>query len=183
MKVLNLYYSLSGNTKKVAERISSTVEELGHEVNTVKITVNTDASDVDLLDYDFVFNGSGVYQWLPGEPMMDLFDELRERYNEIGDIKPGSPKRKGKMAVVYCTYGGVHTGKHEATPAVKYMEQMYDHLGFYILDEWYIIGEYPNSYETASTEGRLGDIRGKPGEKDLKEIEEKTKGLFSQFKN
>lgn len=180
MDVLNLYFTLSGNTKKVAERIGKVVEDLGHEVDTFEVTIDSDGDDVDILNYDFVFNGSGVYQWLPGEPMMKLFEDIREKYNEAGKIKPKSPKRQGKSAIVYCTYGGVHTGKNEAVPAVKYMEQMFDHLGYFILDEWYIIGEYPNNYSDASTKGRLGDIRGRPSEKDLKEVEEKVKGFISE---
>ncbi len=176
MKVLNLYYTLSGNTEKVANRIERTVQDMGHEINKVKVTSNTD--EVDLLDYDFVFNGSGVYQWLPGRPMMDLFDNLREKYNDSGGIKPGSPKQEDKKAVIYCTYGGMHTGKNEAIPAVKYMGQMFDHLGFFILDEWYIVGEYPENNEVASTQGRLGNIKNRPDERDLEEIEERVRGII-----
>lgn len=177
MRVLNLYYTLSGNTEKVANRIEKTVQKIGHEVDTIKVPPDT--VDVDLLAYDFVFNGSGVYQWLPGRPMMDFFDKLREKYNDAGEIKPGSPKREGKKAVIYCTYGGMHTGRNEAVPAVKYMGQMFDHLGFVILDEWYIIGDYPEDNKTASTQGRLGNIKNRPNERDLKEIEERVRGIIS----
>lgn len=177
LKVLNLYYSLTGNTEKVANRIEKTVKNLNHNIDTIKITSETEK--VDILDYDFVFNGSGVYQWLPGRPMRELFDEIRENYNDAGEIKPGSPKRHGKKAVIYCTYGGMHTGKNEAIPAVKYMGQMFDHLGFIILDEWYIVGGYPENSETASIEGRLGDIRDKPDEHDLIEVEERVRGILS----
>ena len=176
MKVLNLYYTSTGNTKKVAEKIEKTTKDLGHETDTVRITPDTE--DVELLDYDFVFNGSGVYQWLPGRPMMDFFDDLRDKYSAAGEINPGSPKRQGKKAVIYCTYGGMHTGKNEAVPAVKYMEQMFDHLGFVVLDEWYVIGEYPEDSESASTEGRLGDIRGRPHKEDLEEVVERVKGIL-----
>ncbi len=38
MKVLNLYFSATGNTKKVAMKISETLQELGREVDTLKVT-------------------------------------------------------------------------------------------------------------------------------------------------
>lgn len=177
LNVLNLYYTLSGNTEKVANRIEKTVQSLGHEIDTVRVT--SDTSNVDLLEYELVFNGSGVYQWLPGAPMMDLFDDLRGKYSEADEIKPGSPMRSGKKAVIYCTYGGTHTGKSEAVPAVKYMGQMFDHLGFVILDEWYVIGAYPENHNSASINGRLGDIRERPNENDLAEIEERVKGILT----
>ena len=38
MNVLNLYYSSTGNTEKIALRIEETVLQLGHKIDTVKIT-------------------------------------------------------------------------------------------------------------------------------------------------
>jgi flavodoxin len=38
MKVLNLYFTTSGNTEKVAFLIRDTVQQLGHDVDTLKIT-------------------------------------------------------------------------------------------------------------------------------------------------
>lgn len=177
LKVLSLYYTSTGNTEKVADRIERTVRDLGHEVDSVRIT--SDKTTVDVLDHDLVFNGSGVYQWLPGEPMRHFFGELMDMYSEESRVEPGCPKRPNKDAVVYCTYGGVHTGKNEALPAVKYMGQMFEHLGFVILGEWYVVGEYPEDMGAASREGRLGDIRGRPNENDLAEIEERVKGVLS----
>jgi len=140
MKVLNLYYSTTGNTEKVAKKIEEAVKELGHEVDTVKITKKD--TELDILQYDFVFVGSGVYMWLPGKPLQELFMSLLAKYNGTGDIKATSPKRPQSNAVVYCTYGGGHTGINEAIPTVKYMGQLFDHLGYNIIAEWYIVGEY-----------------------------------------
>ena len=36
MKILNLYFSSTGNTAKVANRITATAEYLGHQIDTVK---------------------------------------------------------------------------------------------------------------------------------------------------
>ncbi len=178
MKILHLYYSSTGNTKKVAETIDKTLDDLGHQVESVAVGKETE--DADLLDCDLVFAGSGVYEWLPGKSMQNLFGKLRRKYVETGDIKPGSPKTPGRKAVVYCTYGGVHTGVNEAVPAVKYMSQLFDHLGFIILDEWYVPGEYvPEKMRSMSEKGRLGDIRGRPDEHDLAEVAEKVKGILN----
>ena len=176
MKILNLYFSLTGNTEKVAFQIQNIASKLGHNIETVKI--NEGDMDVDLLNFNFVFAGSGVYGQLPGKPMIELHSNLLQKYNKSGDIEPSSPRRSSAKVVIYCTYGGVHTGINEAIPSVKFMGQLYDHLGYTILGEWYIIGEYKNELSNHSIDGRLGDIRGRPNAQDLKEIAEKVKGIL-----
>ena len=175
MKILNLYFTSTENTLKIADRISQTLVVLGHDVDTLKITKG---SDVDVMAYDMAFAGSGVYAWLPGKPMQKLFERLRENYAGLGLIKPGAP-RIDKKVVIYCTYGGTHTGVNEAIPAVKYMGQLFDHLGFEILDEWYFIGEYhPEKMKHMTKAGRLGDISGRPDEHDLSEVEQRVRGIM-----
>lgn len=177
MKVLNLYFTTSGNTEKVAFRIRNAIQEMGHEVDTLKISGKD--MEIDILKYDFVFAGSGVYGQLPGKVVMDLFRGQIQKYAASGEIRPASPRRPSAHCVVYCTYGGGHTGINEAVPAVKYMGQLFDHLGYTILAEWYVVGEYKTDrLREMSVSGRLGDIRGRPNEQDLKEIEERVKGLF-----
>ncbi|MHA1579156.1 MAG: flavodoxin family protein [Candidatus Freyarchaeota archaeon] len=177
MKVLNLYYSMTGNTEKVAKKIEETVRGLGYEVHTVKAAGKD--TELDVLQYQFVFVGSGVYMWLPGKPLQELYASLLAKYHGTGDIKPGSPKRPQLNCVVYCTYGGGHTGINEAVPAIKYMGQLFDHLGYNILAEWYIVGEYATENLTEhNIHGRLGDIRGRPNESDLREVTEKVKGIL-----
>ena len=51
--------------------------------------------------------------------------------------------------------------------ALKFLE----HLGFAVLDEWYVVGEFHGS-EELSIRGRLGDIRGRPNEEDLREVKQ-----------
>jgi len=176
MKILNLYFSTTGNTDKVAKTISATVQQAGHQVDTVRI-IKSEA--VDVLPYDLVFVGSGVYEWLPGLAMQKLFAKLRRQYVAAGQIKPASPRLPGKSAVVYCTYGGAHTGINEAIPAVKYMGQLFDHLGFEIVGEWYLLGEYHGKYKEFSVGGRLGNIQGRPNEADLQDLAEKVKGVMN----
>ena len=177
MNVLNLYFSSAGNTEKVALRIGETVQDLGHNVETLKITRND--IQVDIIQYEFIFIGSGVYRQLPGRPLMELFQKLFQKYVKSGEIKPAAPRRPMARTVVYCTYGGAHTGINEAIPAVKYMGQLFDHLGYSIMGEWYVVGEYKaEQLRTHSTTGRLGDIRGRPNEEDLRDIAEKVKGVL-----
>jgi hypothetical protein len=177
MKVLNLYFSATGNTEKVAMRISEAVQELGREVDTLKVTGRD--IEIDILNYEFVFAGSGVYAQLPGTPLIELFKGLMQKYRKAGEIQPASPRRPSAYVVVYCTYGGAHTGINEAIPAVKYMGQLFDHLGYTIMAEWYIVGEYKTErLRGYSIAGRLGDIRGRPNEEDLRDVAARVKGML-----
>ncbi len=175
MKVLNLYYSSTGNTEKLAQQIETAVKQAGHEIETVKVTGD---SEVDIIEFDLVFIGSGVYTWLPGKPMLDFLDKARQRYSKAGEIKPMSPRRPGKKAVVYCSFGGAHTGINEAVPAVKYMGQLLDHLGYEILSEWYFVGEYHGRLAPYSTTGRMGDITGRPSRADLADVAQRVFGVL-----
>jgi hypothetical protein len=101
-------------------------------------------------------------------------------YRQQGRIKPSSPKVSGKNALVFCTYSGPHTGINEAIPGGKYVGQFFDHLGFTILDEWYVVGEFHGS-EEHSTKGRLGDIRGRPNQEDLRKIKADATQLLKRM--
>ena len=178
MKILNLYYSSTGNTQKVADSVDRAVQDMGHSLESINVKANKD-TEVDVLEFDFVFVGSGIYAWLPGSPLQDLLISLRKEYVKKGQIKPASPKLPDKKAAVYCSYGGAHTGINEAIPAVKYMAQLFDHLGFLLVDEIYTVGEYiPQNMQEMSYQGRLGDISGRPNEQDLQEVEERVKGIL-----
>jgi hypothetical protein len=78
------------------------------------------------------------------------------------------------------TYSGPHTGIDEATPAGKYIRQFFEHVGFNVIDEWYILSEFHGSLEN-STKGRMGDIRGKPTSEELQRIMEDTKLVASML--
>jgi hypothetical protein len=177
MRILNLYHSQTGNTEKIARRIAETATSLGHTVDTLQAEKELES---DLLEYDFFFVGSGVYQWLPGKPLLDFLRNARQRYSQAGLIRPCSPRLSGKHAVIYCTYGGVHTGMNEAVPAVKFCGQLFDHLGITVLDEWYYIGDFKDAaFKKHNTVGRFGDITGRPDERDLREIFERVKAILT----
>ncbi len=56
------------------------------------------------------------------------------------------------------------------------MGQFFEHLGFAVLAEWYVLGEFHGNLEN-STLGRMGDIRGKPTPADLAKIAEDARKL------
>ena len=96
-------------------------------------------------------------------------DKMR-KYRKLGKVKVSAPQIQGKYAFIFCTYSGPHTGINEAIPAGKYAGQFFEHIGFTVMDELYVLSEFHGS-EEASTKGRMGDIRGLPTEEDLSKIE------------
>ena len=179
LKALILYWSATGNTKKVADTIAQTLKQQGVSVNMVNVE---EASGLDLYGHDLVFIGAPSYSWLPPKPVQHFLEEKRQYHNERGDIKLCAPKVPGSRAVVFCTYSGPHTGINEAIPVCKYMGQFFEHLGFEVLAEWYVVGEF-HGREAYSTQGCLGDIRGRPSKEDLKDISDKVITIVKSLKN
>jgi hypothetical protein len=87
----------------------------------------------------------------------------------------------GKHVLIFCTYSGPHTGIREALPAGKVAGQYFEHLGIPVIDEWYVVGEF-HGREEASTQGRLGDIRGRPNDEDLTAVREQAKALAERLR-
>ncbi|AFM25891.1 flavodoxin family protein [Desulfomonile tiedjei] len=182
MKVLNIFSTATSNTQKVADCIEKAAQSLGHHVETVRVRQSLDPESVNVLDYDFVFVGSGVYEWLPSKAMMEFLSKSLKKHvkNDLinGDVKPKAPKREGKKAVVYCTFGGGHTGVNESGPTMKYLGQLFDHLGFTILAEWHFVGQYHGNLEMLNKIGRMGDISGRPNEEDLRHVTSLTSAIL-----
>jgi flavodoxin len=176
-KALIIYWSKTGNTEKVALAIKQ-----GLEAATVQVTMKKqeEAENIDYFDYDLVCVGAPSYSWHPPEPMANFLKSKFAAYRKEGKIKPCAPKISGKNALIFVTYSGPHTGMDEATPAGKYMRQFFEHLGFTVLDEWYVLSEFHGSLEN-STKGRMGDIRGKPTREELLKIKENTERLAKKY--
>ncbi len=172
-----LYWSSTGNTKKVADAIRDGLVSVGVNVELKKIS---EADNVNYYDYDLVCIGCPSYQWSPPKPVSDFLHKKFDEYRKQGKIKPSAPKVVGKNALVFCTYSGPHTGLDEATPVGKYIGQFFEHLGFTVLGEWYILSEFHGSLEN-STKGRMGDIRGKPTADDLNRIRDEANWLGSEL--
>ena len=178
MDAIIVYWSKTGNTEKAALAIQEGLKEAGANVTLKR---PADAQDVDFFAYDLVCIGFPSYQWSPPEPM-DKF--LKSKFGEChkqGYVKWGAPSVAGKNALIFCTYSGPHTGIREAVPAGLYAGQFFEHLGFTVRDEWYVLSEFHGS-EEASTKGRLGDIRGLPTEEDLRKVRQAARRLVEAMK-
>jgi len=174
---LIIYWSKTGNTKKVAKAIKQ-----GLEAKDIQVTLKKpeEAENINYFDYDIVCVGTPSYSWHPPEPVTNFLKKKFAEYRQQGKIKPSAPKVPGKNALVFVTYSGPHTGIDEATPVGKDIRQYFEHIGFNVIDEWYILSEFHGSLEN-STIGRMGDVRGKPTAEELQKITQDTKQLANQL--
>jgi flavodoxin len=170
---LIIYFSSTGNTQKVAYAIKDGLEASGL---TVELKSPQEAAENDFYYYDLVCIGSPSIEWQPAKPIVDLLKSKLKVYRDQGKIIPCAPKVTGKNALVFCTYSGPHTGVDEATPAGKTMRQYFEHFGFNLVGEWYVIGEF-HGREDMSTLGKLGDIRGKPTVEELEKIKKNAQQI------
>jgi flavodoxin len=179
LKTLIIYWSATGNTEKVAGAIQKALYGEGVKPVIKKIS---QAAEEELHQYDLIFLGSPTYEFLPPEPVQKFVKQKMKLYRERGDIKLCAPKIAGKTAVVFCTYSGPHTGIREATPVGEYIGQVFEHLGFEVAAKWYIVGEF-HEQEDFSTKGKLGDIRGRPNQQDLAEVENNVAELVRSIRS
>ena len=180
-KALIIYYSVTGNTEKVALAIQKGVRKGGLEPTIKKIS---EAYKEELYNYDLVCFGTSVlHAFVP--PPVNRF--IRKKMGDYGgkgkryEIRVPTPKIPGKNALVFVTFSGPHIGLEEALPAGKYTRAFFGHLGFEVKREWYVVGEF-HGWKVGSTRGLFGDIRGRPNAGDLTRIEEKTIKLVKSLK-
>lgn len=181
MKSIIIYDSNTGNTEGIAHVIYGTLFNLKKEVNIIKIKEDI---HIDILNYDLVFIGSPVLDWLPTQSMMKLVKETVKTYINENLIKAPSPKLSGKYAICFCTYGGPHIGEREAIPATMWLRSFVEHLGFTTLRLWHIPGQFVmhSKADNLNTEGRLGNIIGRPNKYDLEVVSERVTGLIRSLK-
>jgi len=178
MDSIIIYWSNTGNTEKVAGAIREGLEAGGLQVTLTRVE---DAGDIDFFDYDLVCLGFPSHYWGIPKPMDKYLRDKFSAYRGNGYVKWGAPNVPGKNALIFCTYSGPHTGIREAIPAGLCAGQFFEHLGFTVLDELYVVGEF-HGKEEASTLGRLGDIRGLPSKEDLDKIRNDTAKLAEKIK-
>jgi FMN-dependent NADH-azoreductase len=179
LKVLIIYWSATGNTEKVAFAIQQALAREGIKPVIKKVG---EAAEEELYNYNLVFLGAPSYMWQPPAPVQEYVKAKMDYYRKRGSIKLCAPKVPGKKAVVLVTYSGPHTGIEEAIPVGKYLKQFFEHLGFDLVGEWYVVGEFHGSEEN-STKGRLGDIRGRPNRQDLSEVESNVSTLIKSIRS
>ena len=176
-RVLVLYWSKGGNTRKVAETIHSMVESFGISSDIKEIN---DDLEIDPFSYQLIFAGAPVYFNLGPQPVMKFLQKLRSRAANLAS----APEKPGHFAVVFCTYGGGHTGVGEAIPLLKYMGQVFAHEGIRIVEEWPVVGDFPGindpNYNLA---GRLGDVSGRPNESDLQVVAGQVSGPLRRLQH
>lgn len=176
-KAIVLFWSHSGNTEKVAVSIQKGLTEGGWQTSLMRVE---EAEEIDFFDFDLVCIGAPSYNWHPPKPVVDYLKGKFNKYKKEGLIKVNAPQIPGKSALIFCTYSGPHTGIKEAVPVGKYMGQFFEHLGFAVVDEWYVLSEFHGSEEN-STLGRMGNIKGLPSEQDLKKIQGMARNLPSRL--
>jgi flavodoxin len=177
LNALIIYFSATGNTEKVANTIVEILKEKKVKAKLLKVQ---DAAEEELYDYDLIFLGTPSHSSLPAQPVMDFIKNKMKLHRERGDIKLCAPRISGKNAVVFCTYSGPHTGINEAIPVGKYMGQFFEHIGYAITGEWYVIGEFHGKEEN-STMGRLGNIKGRPDQQDLARVKSDVLELLNSI--
>ncbi|MFP3974908.1 MAG: flavodoxin family protein [Dehalococcoidia bacterium] len=178
MDAVIVYWSKTGNTEKVALAIQEGLKDAGMSTSMYRVE---EAGDIDFYAYDLVCIGFPSYQWSPPKPMDNFLNSTFSEYRKQGCIKWGAPGVPGKNALIFCTYSGPHTGIREAVPAALSAGQFFEHLGFTVVDEWYVVGEFHGS-EEASTMGRLGDIRGLPSQEDLRKVKSDATQIVKRLK-
>jgi len=175
-RALVAYWSAGGNTRKVAEALHATLVEAGFAAELKEIAPDL---DVALCDYHLVLIGAPVYQFAPPEPVRAFLGAQMKAY---GEVLPAAPERPGRFGVVFCTYGGPHTGAREAVPMLKYTGQFLEHAGIRVVGEWAVVGEFHAESRTQlNVAGRLGDIRGRPNDADLRAVCGRLTGLLRQI--
>ncbi len=101
MQVLVLYYSRSGNTKKLADEIAKGVRDAGHDV---VIRSTAEVSKDDFLESSGVIAGSPVYFGVMAAELKKVFDDFVGTRRLMED----------KVGAAFAT-GGHRTGGKETT--------------------------------------------------------------------
>ncbi len=178
MNAIIIYWSKTGNTEKVARAMDEGFRDAGADVLLRRVE---EIGEVDFFAFDLVCIGFPSYQWRVPKPMDEFLKNKFNAYRSEKRVKEGAPKLPGKNALIFCTYSGPHTGVREAMPPVLYAGQFFEHLGFTIVGEWYVVGEFHGSLEI-STKGLLGDIRGRPNQEDLGKIKQDAMQIVDVIK-
>ena len=99
MQILVLYFSKSGNTRKLAEAIAKGVEEV--EGVSALLKTSSEVTKEDFVDSDGIIAGSPVYFGLMAADLKRVFDEF------VGVRK----KMEGKVGAAFATSGDPTGGK------------------------------------------------------------------------
>ncbi|QTA89118.1 flavodoxin family protein [Desulfonema magnum] len=177
MNALVLFDSMGGNTEKVAGAIHEAIEKEQILCHMIKLDKET---DLDFYDYDLIFIGSPVIDWLPTKTMMEFVKTKLKEYNGKGMIRPSAPIIPGKFAICFGTFAGPHIGKREALPMTMWLRSFLEHIGFMVLDTWHIVGQFKDR-DDLNINGRLGNIQNRPNENDLENVKNRVEGILASL--
>jgi len=104
-KVLIVYYSRTGNTKKMALSIKEGIMEEGIEVDVKDVK---DVKVEELLDYDGIILGSPTYYGLPASEIKKLLDESVKFHGRLD----------GKVGGAFASSGGIAGGNETTILAI-----------------------------------------------------------------
>jgi NAD(P)H dehydrogenase (quinone) len=100
-KALVVYYSRTGNTKKMAVRVAASLKKAGLETDLKKVE-ETDVSDLPA--YDLILIGSPVYYGTMSWPVKKLLDESVKYHGKL----------RGKVGGAFVSSGNPSGGKETA---------------------------------------------------------------------
>ncbi len=181
MKILVLYDSIGGNTEKVAKTIHEVAVAARLDSSLIRLTA---FAELDFNDYDLIFCGSPVIEWLPTPAMRSFIQSKLKEHRAKRDVLPCAPLKPGKFAVCFGTYCGAHIGVKEATPMTEWLAAFFWHIGYAVIDKLHLPGQMrrpdiDKSIERENNmEGILGNLAGRPGESDLQKVRTFTTGIL-----
>lgn len=57
-----------------------------------------------------------------------------------------------------------------------WLRSFLEHIGYAVFDQWHIVGQF-HKETNMNIQGRLGNILGRPSDKDLLDVMNRTKGV------
>ena len=181
IKILVLYDSIGGNTERVAKTIHEVALTAKLDSSLLKLTA---ATELNFNDYDVIFCGSPVIEWLPTTVMQSFIKAKLKEHRAKRDVLPCAPLKSGKFAVCFGTYCGAHIGVKEATPMTEWLAAFFWHIGYTVIDKLHLPGQMRRPdidkaiEQENNTEGLHGNIIGRPNQSDLETVKTHIIGIL-----
>lgn len=103
--ILIIYYSRSGNTKKMAELVMQGIDNENINVTMMKVD---DAKTEDLVKTDGIIIGTPTYYGLPASPIIELLDKSVKYHGELS----------GKVGSAFSSSANIGGGNETAIMAI-----------------------------------------------------------------
>ncbi|MEJ2248358.1 MAG: EFR1 family ferrodoxin [Candidatus Lokiarchaeota archaeon] len=155
--ILIIYFSPTGNTKRIATELEIKLLEYNNTFNITKkdITAKNARSFINLNMYDFIFLGSPIHAWNSPKVVRNWIKKL---------------DGKGKKISMFFTYGGINPGV-----AHYYTMKLLEKQNFIVISS----AEFVCSHSFNLVGWNL--LIDRPNKKDLRLIEEFVRKTISKF--